>query len=177
MNEEKTMNNDYVGYEYKEVTIKKKYESIYRDGYENYGWKVEGRSISVTKVDSIILKLKRDRKIKNKAELSRLQQQFESNIKELDNLEQSKTLLGSAIAYFIGVLGCAFMAGSVFAITAVIPNIQWCIIFGFIGAILWIIPYVCYKMIVRNKTEKATPLINDKYEEIYQVNQKASALL
>lgn len=171
------MNKDYVGYEYCDVTIKKKYEPIYMDGYENYGWNIEERETSLGRIGQITLNLKRDRNISNKAELSRLQKQFESYVKQLDILEASKYITASTIAYVIGIIGCAFVAASVFAITAAVPNLMLCIILGVFGFVGWIVPYLCYRMIVQRKTKKVKPLIHDTFEEIYQVNQKAHSLL
>ncbi|MFV0394607.1 MAG: hypothetical protein ACK5LC_09460 [Coprobacillaceae bacterium] len=171
------MNKDYIGYEYRNKVVKKKYESIYMDSYENYGWLIDERAASIRKVDHITLKLKRDRKITNKAELSRLQKQFESHVQEIDTLETSKYIVASTVAYIIGIIGCAFMAGGVFAITASTPNVPLCAFFGIIGFIGWVLPYLCYRTILQRKAEKIDPLINNKYEDIYQVNRRAHALL
>ena len=64
------------------------------------------------------MKFKRDRKVRNKAELTRLQRQFDSCVSEIESLERSKYLRASVFAYIIGVVGTAFMAGSVFAYLA-----------------------------------------------------------
>lgn len=175
MNEMKSKENGYVGYEYKDVTVKRNMESVYVDGYSNFGWSIEGASIPVGKVDSVTLKFKRDRKIRNKAELTRLQRQFDSCVSEILSLESSKYIKASAVAYVIGVVGTAFMAGSVFTVTAdkIIPTIILAIP-GFIG---WIVPYLFYRKISSTKTEQVTPLIDQKYDEIYEVCEKANSLI
>lgn len=175
MNETENKENGYVGYEYKDVTVKRSMESVYVDGYSNFGWIIEGTSIPVGKVDSLTLKFKRDRKIRNKSELTRLQRQFDTCVSEILSLESSKYIKASAVAYIIGVVGTAFMAGSVFAVTAgrIMPTIILAIP-GFIG---WIIPYICYRKISMNKTEQITPLIDQKYDEIYDVCEKANNLI
>ena len=45
---------------------------------------------------------------------------------------------------------------------------------GFLG---WILPYFLYKKIVRNQTEKLTPMIEAKYDEIYEICEKGNKLL
>ena len=77
------------------------------------------------------MKFKRDRKIRNKAELTRLQ--------------PPRAAL------------CAILA---------VP--------GFIG---WILPYFCYRAIRRRKTNRLSPLIEKKYDELYDVCEKANGLL
>lgn len=82
--------NKYVAYEYTEMTVKRSMEAVYADSYESFGWSVGGTSTPVGKVDSITMKFKRDRKIPNKAELTRLQRQFDAYVGEIVSLEQSK---------------------------------------------------------------------------------------
>jgi hypothetical protein len=167
--------NNYVGYEYKTFPIKQKQFSIYSDAYENFGWTLESTTKTLGKVEEINLNMKRDRKIPNKIELSRLQQQFESYASDIQDLESSKTKLASTIAYVIGVIGTVFMALSVLAVTSdqIVPTI----IFGAIGLIGWAIPYFSFLKIKKNKTVQVLPFIDQKYEEIYQICKKANQLL
>lgn len=60
------------------------------------------------------MRLKRDRKCPNKVELTRLQRNFEANIRELDALERSKTTPAMIAALSVAMLGTAFMTGAVF---------------------------------------------------------------
>ena len=169
------MTNNYIGYEYKTFPIKKNQFSIYTDAYENFGWTLESTTKNIGKVDELNLNMKRDRKIPNKIELSRLQKQFESYASDIQDLESSKTRTASIIAYFLGVLGTTFMALSVFAVTSerIIPTI----IFGSLGFIGWAIPYFSFLKIKNNKTTQISPFIDQKYEEIYEVCKKANQLL
>ncbi len=164
----------FIGYEYKEITVKRKMESVYSDGYTNFGWQLESTSAPVQSFDSITLKFKRDRKIRNKAELTRLQRQFEAGVGEIERLEFSRTVGASAVAYVIGIAGTAFMAGSVFAYLAgMLPLSILLAIPGFSG---WVLPYFCYLKLHSKKTEQVMPLIDQKYDEIYEVCKNASSL-
>ncbi|WP_375105144.1 hypothetical protein ACDZ28_15705 [Paenibacillus sp. RS8] len=167
--------NNFIGYEYKDITIKRSLESIYADGYCNFGWALEGTSNSVHNINSVTMKFKRDRKIRNKVELTRLQRQFDAYASEIYALEQSKVIRASVVAYIIGVIGTAFMAGSVFAYMAdMLPLSITLAIPAFTG---WIIPYLVYCNISKKKTNKVAPLIDQKYDNIYDVCEKANALL
>ena len=175
MGEPISSENKYIGYEYRDFTVNRSMESVYIDGYMNFGWILEEIVPSVNGVFTEILKLKRDRKMLNKAELTRLQRQFEACVSEIETLKRSKVIFASAIAYIIGVLGTAFMAGAVFAHNAgMIPLTIILAIPGFVG---WIIPYFCYSNIREKKTAKINPLIENKYDEIYEVCEKANGLL
>lgn len=108
----------FVGYEYQEVAVKNGMTSIYADGYENFGWKLENSDVALGKPDSVVMRFKRDRKLRNKPELTRLQRQFDAIVSDIVSLESSKRTKASIAAFTVGILGTAFMAGSVFAITA-----------------------------------------------------------
>lgn len=179
---EKTQKN-YVGYEYKEIVADRQLVSLLLDGYENFGWEVndslpgsntEGKPGARQKV---IIRLRRDRKILNKAELTRLQRNFEACIAEIRMLEQRKISAATACAIVLGVIGTAFMAGSTFAVTAQPPYIALCIILAVPGFLGWTFPYFLYKKIVEKQTGKITPLIEAKYDEIYEICEKGSKLL
>jgi len=172
-----TKNGDnYIGYEYKEVTVDRDMEGVYADAYPNFGWKLDGRSDSVIGISTVNLKFKRDRKIQNKAELTRLQRHFEGNVKEIEKLEQSKTTTAFTAAMAVGIVGTAFLTGAVFAFiyAEMIPLMILLAIPGFIG---WALPYQLYKKIQMMKNQTVTPLIEKEYDTIYEICEKAHSLL
>jgi len=168
---------NFVGYEYKDITVDRNMESAYADGYQNFGWELEEKSGVVTRVNSSSLRFRRDRKILNKAELTRLQRQFDACAKEIVTLERSKTTNATTAALIIGMVGCAFFAGSVFAVTAEPPNIILCVLLGLPGIISWILPYFVYKAMSLKRSQKVEPLIDAKYDEMYETCEKANGLL
>lgn len=174
---------NYVGYEYKEIEADCSMVSLLLDGYENFGWEVNeslpagsmgGKPGSRQKT---VIRLKRDRKIINKAELTRLQKNFEACVSEIQTLEQRKTSAATAYAIVFGIIGTAFMAGSTFAVTAQPPHYVWCILLAIPGFLGWIFPYFLYKKIAGKQTEKIIPLVDAKYDEIYEICEKGNKLL
>lgn len=167
--------SNFVGYEYQDISVKRSMAAVYTDGYENFGWKLDGTTEQPEKNDSVTMKFKRDRKIRNKAELTRLQRNFDACVSEILSLESSKYIRASVAAYAVGIAGTAFMAGSVFSITSdkLIP----CIIFAIPAFIGWVLPYFLYRGIMKKKTAHVTPLIDQKYDELYAVCEKANCLL
>ena len=174
---ETSKTRDFVGYEYKELTVPRSMESVYADGYQNFGWKPAEAYGVITGITSSHLKFRRDRKILNKAELTRLQRQFDSCTNEIISLENSKTTNATIFSIIVGLIACAFLAGSVFSITAATPNIPLCIIFGLPGIAISIFPYFLFKSLTLKRTRKIEPLIDSKYDEIYEVCEKANSLL
>lgn len=175
MSDIKRNENNFIGYEYKDITVKHEMEGVYADGYRNFGWSLEDTSASGQNPGTVIMKFKRNRKICNKAELTRLQRQFESCVGEIENMERSKTAAATIIAFTVGIVGTAFMGFSTFSYLAgMLPLMIILAIPGFLG---WILPYFCYVGLKKSKTTQITPLIEKKYDEIYAVCEKGNGLL
>ena len=177
----------YIGYEYKEIKADSAQASFLIDGYANFGWQVDtnlpgssrqGRpgvpGAGAAEKGGI---LKRDRHIVNKAELTRLQRNFEACLREIAELEKRKTSGATAAALAAGILGTVFMAGATFAVTAQPPHIFLCVVLAIPGFIGWILPYFIYRRMRKAKTEEISPLIEGKYDEIYEICEKGNRLL
>ena len=169
-----TFEKNFVGYEYQSVTVSRDLENLYSDGYRNFGWSLEGASGNRMGVLSVTMKFKRDRRIRNKAELTRLQRQFDACITEICGMEKSKFSSASMVAFSIGVAGCAFLAGATFAFLA--SMIPLCIILAIPGFVGWILPYFCYNNTFAKKSRSLAPLIDGKFDEIYEICEKANGL-
>lgn len=165
---------NFVGYEYKEVAAEGHMVSFLLDGYACFGWEVD-ENLSGNHTE--VIHLKRNRKLVNKAELTRLQRNFEACVSEIETLEKSKTSLATMSALVLGVLGTAFIAGSVFAVTAQPPRIVLCILLAVPGFLGWIFPYFVYKKVGQKQTRRLMPLIEEKYDEIYEICEKGNRLL
>ena len=175
MNETTKNSENFIGYEYKELFVDRDKEGVYADGYPNFGWTLERSTASILGISTINLRFKRNRKIRNKAELTRLQRQFESNVSEIEKLEQSKTTTASIAAYTIGLIGTAFMAGSVFAILA--NMIPLCILLAVPAFAGWALGYFSFIKIRNKRITTVAPLIEQRYDAIYEVCEKAHGLL
>ncbi len=175
--------NNFIAYEYKEIFAKSSQVSFLMDAYENFGWEpdenLSGNNMNVYPGhgDRLVIRLKRNRKIINKTELTRLQRNFEACVDEIQALEKSKTSMATMWALIAGIAGTAFMAGSTFAVTAQPPHILLCIILAVPGFLGWIIPFFLYKKISWKQSQKITPLIEEKYNEIYELCEKGNKLL
>ena len=175
---------DFVGYEYKEVTAEGGRISLLLDGYENLGWELDERLMESgqgrrfpSNSQKTVLRMKRNRKIINKVELTRLQRNFEACVNEIDMLEKEKTSIATVYALVLGMIGTVFMAGSTFAVTANPPSYILCIVLAIPGFLGWIFPYFLYKRIVGKQAKRIAPLIEEKYDEIYEICEKGNKLL
>lgn len=167
--------NGFIGYEYKDITVRRELEPLYVDNYGNFGWKLDSSAPAIPGIGSVTLKFKRDRRIKSKNELNRLQRQFDSCMAEIARLEGSKTTIPSIWAYTVGLIGTAFMAGSVFAVIA--PNIPLCIILAIPAFAGWGAAYLLYRQKGVKQAEQVAPLIDHQFNMIYEACEQAHALL
>ena len=154
---------DFVAYEYLSVNVPSEKEPLYMDCYENFGWIVVNTPVSglVDKEDYYInnsnvngqklvnLKFKRDRKISNKAKIMVLQSKCEKSLKNLTVLENEPHKKGCVYATINAIIGTIFVAISVFAVTAEVPNYVLTVIAGAIGIIIWCLSYVIYKILTK----------------------------
>ena len=164
----------FVGFEYLEISAKRSMESMYVDGYRNFGWKFEGASAQEAGSGAVRLKFKRDRRIPSKAELTRLQRQFDACALEIEALERSRTTAAIA-AFTIGLAGTAFLGGAVFAyLNGLLPLM---VVLAVPGFLCWIAPYFCYQKIRQRRTEQVSPIIEQKNDEICSVCEQGCRLL
>jgi Flp pilus assembly protein TadB len=168
---------DYIGYDYKTIITDNEKASMFLDAYESFGWIADESMPPKEFAGTVTIKLKRDRKILNKAELTRLQQHFESCADEIKVLENSKTMKATMYSIVFGLIGTAFLAGSVFAVTNHPPIIWLCVILGIPGLVGWVLPYQLYRFFIKKRSAEITPLIEQKYDEIHEICEKGSSLL
>lgn len=169
--------HDFIGYEYKELTAPDDKFSLYLDGYENFGWEIDRNTPQRRQSGMVTVTLKRDRRVLNKAELTRLQRNFDACIQEIEALERSRTSAPLVLALTVGLIGTACMALSVFAVTARPSHVIACVFFAIPAFAGWIAPFFLYQRCLRRKTAQIAPLIEEKLEEAYRLCERGHQLL
>lgn len=168
---------NFVGFEYMDITAERSMMPMYIDCYENFGWHTDENVTAKSGQVKTTVTLKRNRKIMNKAELTRLQRNFEACMEDIEALEGKKTNPATILSLIIGIVGTAFMAGSVFAVTHEPPIIWLCILLAIPAFIGWVLAPMLFKAKLRRSAQAVRPLIEEKYDEIYAVCEKGSKLL
>ena len=177
---------EYIGYEYRDITVPREHTSLCLDSYPCFGWEPDPNRETDTDSspkgkprmqETVVLHFRRPRTISSKAELTRLQRNFDSCVAELKALERDKTMPATIVALAVGILGTAFMAGATFAAVAEPPVLWLTILLAIPGFFGWIVPYFLYQILVRKRTAEVEPLIEQKYDEIHSICKKGSHLL
>ena len=167
----------FVSYEYKEISVNGAYLSNYLDGYESFGWHVDREPGGPDMRGKVTLHLKRERHVLNKAELTRLQRQFEACMAAIQALEASKQSRATMVALSVALAGTAFMAGSTFAVTAEPPIIWLCVLLAIPGFLGWVAAYFVYRWVLQKRADEVAPLIEMKYDEMEETCRKGSELM
>lgn len=183
------MNNfdkkDFIAYEYLSLNVKSNLEPLYIDCYENFGWILVHNAGLVDKDDyylnhyninneTVNIKFKRDRKIKNKLKLVPLQKQLEISLKKLEKLEKEPTSHGVSLSITVGIIGIIFIILSIITFSKLKILGILCAVISTIGLIL---PYFIYKDIKAKYEQKNIPLIESEYDKIYESCKTAKKLL
>jgi len=172
---ENTRGQRAVGYEYKNVTVPHSMESVYADGYANFGWELSGTEPALQGGISTVLKLRRDRQLKNKLELSRLEREFEKDLHEIEKLERRKSAIALGSSLGFGIVGAAFLVGAVFSFIAGIIPLGIVLLIPAIAG--WALGYFSSVRMGAKNTEQVTPQIDSHYDAVYQVCERANALI
>ena len=167
----------FESWDYLKVTVEADLCSQYMDGYASFGWQSDENCPQERSGGKVTLHMKRSRSILNKAELTRLQRHYDACMEEIVALEASKSSVPTMAVLICSLAGCAFMAGSVFAVTAERPVIWLTALLGAPGLLLWCAAYPLFKAVKRRRGAKVLPLIEAKYDEAYEVCAKAQQLL
>lgn len=172
MNQPADIDKTFIGYEYKKIVVPRDHASLYADCYPSFGWELEDAS-SNDYVGKTRLTFKRDRTFRNKLEINKLQRQFEEGVGNIVHLESTKGTKANIVAYVVGLIGTAFMAGSVFAVTATM--IIACIVLAIPGFVCWGLAYALYRSLYKKRSDEIIPQVDREYDSIYTACEKAHA--
>ena len=183
MEEMKRSARAFAAYEYKEATVERRRVSAYLDGYESFGWELDDAYAPLTGIPGvpgaermIALHLRRDRRIVNRMELTRLQRQFEACMREVQSLENSSEMEATIGALAAGVVGLALLFCAAFtAITS--KALTWLNILPAIpGTLCCAAALPVYRHAYQRRARVVEPLLEAKYEEISAICEKGHRL-
>lgn len=169
---------DFTTYEYRTKTVKAKDQTRAIDMYEAFGWEVT--ATTPTYVDGVTISLKRDRKLKHKQELNKLERQAEDTLQTINGLHRAKTLGASIFAYIFGVIATLVLGGGMclsMLIENNLPAFVGGIALGIVGIVLCGVNYFIYKKMTEKKIKQLLPIIDDNEEKMANILEKGNDLL
>ncbi|MFK5160216.1 hypothetical protein ACI3QN_11195 [Propionibacterium freudenreichii] len=177
--------DEYTAYEYATVRVPRTFEPLFRDTYPGFGWTVENprATTSVASVplgrtqrsETVTLQLKRDRNLKNRDMVRALQEEADTALTTIISLERSKTSRAMVVAVTIGIVGSAFLAGSVFAMNAGLAVLS--VALGALGLFGWVGGGISYRQVKRRRARHVDPLIENALDTLHEASRRAAHLL
>ncbi len=168
---------DFITYEYRTKTVKAKDRTRVMDMSEAFGWEVTGTTPTI---EGVTVSLKRDRKIKHKQELMKLERQADETFSAINKLNSAKTLTASVFAYIFGCIAALILGGGMCMTMLTennVPAFVGGIVLGIAGIVLCSVNYLIYKKIEEKKTVQVIPLIDDNEEKLANILAKGNDLL
>lgn len=165
---------DSLTYEYTRVRTDREMESLYRDSYAAFGWLVDDYGASRSGPNTVTIKFKRPRRIKNRPQVVELQRRAERALLAIAALEKSKDTTAFVVAMVIGLVGTGLLAGSVFAVQS--SNWGLSIPLGVLGLAGWLAGYLAHGWVRTRRTARVAPQIDRQYDIVYESCEQAAHL-
>ena len=194
---------NFVAYEYKNVTIKRSSAGMYIDCMENFGWVLVendgydardfisnlnpvnlGKNIAsaaqsfgetADASETMTLKFKRDRRIGNKQQLEKLESEYEQALLAIRKVERKNNAQTMGISLGTGIIGTVFMGLAVY--NFVFSNPVAGVLLAAIGAIGWAIGFFSNMKLGKKKSTQTEPFVQEQLSIVYSTCEKAHALL
>ena len=194
---------NFVAYEYKNVTTSQNSAAMCIDCMYNFGWMpIEddmysleailsnlnpvnlgknisnvAQSIGGTSDESmaITLKFKRDRNIENKDALIKLEKEYEDAMVEITKIERKNNAQSMGVSLGTGIIGTVFIGLAIY--NFIFSNTILGILFAVIGGIGWIIGFFSNQKINHKKSAKSDSFIQDQLNIISFSCEKAHSLI
>lgn len=194
---------NFVAYEYKNLSVKRDSVSMYIDCMSNFGWMLveeDMRGIPSTLsnlnpvnlgvnianaaqtfaettdgTEMVTLKFKRNRRIENKHELNRLERQCEEALSAINRLERNNNAQSMGVSLGTGIIGAAFIGLAVY--NFIFSNIVLGVVFAVVGAIGGAIGFFSNRKIGQKKAAKTEPQIQTHLDAAHSACEQAHALI
>lgn len=169
---------NFVSFDYKTISTTTEHQTRIVDLYESFGWELTGSTPAA--FGRMVLSLKRDRKIRHKQELNRLERQAENGLQTLDRLSRAKTGSARVFAYVFGVLSALVLGGGMCLVLLnenSIPALVGGIALGLVGLALCCANYVIYQKLAEKSAKKILPLVEDEEEKLANLLERGNDLL
>ncbi len=167
---------DFVCYEYKTVTAKAQEQTRAADFCEAFGWELTDVSPSF---GGVVLSLRRDRKLRHRQELGRLERQAEGAAAELKALQRKKTRSAKVYARLFGAAAALVFGGgmSLCMLAQSGAALAGGVLLGLAGAALCCVNYPIFRKLAAGKAEALLPAIDRAEEKLALLLEKGDGLL
>ena len=163
---------EFIGYEYTTVRAPRDLARLYEDTYRAFGWTVtDEHAVS----GAVEFKLKRDRSIRTRSAVAELERKAQQSLTSIGRLTASPRTFAMSSAMAIGLIGTAFLAGSVFTLLG--GFIVASVALGVVGLLGWAGGAASYLLVRNRRTAKLAARVDGEYRTVYECAEQATRLL
>ena len=169
---------DFVTYEYMAKTGKAEESARLADLYEAFGWEIVSSAPSA--LSSVTLSLRRDKKLKHRAELRRLQGQAENVLQTIKRMNGAKTFGARVFSCIFGIIAALVLGGGMCLVmlnAGGAAGFAGGIVLGVAGIVLCCVNYPLYKKISQKNTARLMPVIEENEEKLSNLLEQGNDLL
>jgi hypothetical protein len=193
-------NNNFIAYEYKNITVKQDDVTIYVDCLSNFGWVLvdeheqkfqpvipSGAAVYTQVVnavapdhtneglETVALKFKRDRNINNRLEVNRLESRCVDALSSINGMERKSNAYTMGISLGTGIIGTVILAGAIHCFKS--SNIVAGVLLAVLGFAGWGIGFFANSKVKQKKSVQTEPMVQEQLEIAYSACEQAHALL
>lgn len=166
----------YSSFEYARTNVKSDLAQVAVDCYESLGYELTGQRTSAPG-DQVTLSFRRSRKVRSKAQLSKIQRTMDDTLASIASMEAEKTKKATVQAVSLGVV-FALVLGLGMCCTMVwtqlmVPGI----VIGLIGIAGCIFAWMRYRKVCAAETARLNPAIEEAYDRLATQCEEAQAVL
>lgn len=184
-----SITKDFIAYDYLKLEVLLDLEQLYVDCYQCLGWKLIKvietsigqdyyiNSRSLIEKPLVILKFKRNRKIKNKVELLKIQKSMEISFKKVNKLNKEADIISTIYSVSLGVIGLLFIIFSILSFIAKKPFYIFGVVNAVVGVTGFTLAFFMYNKKRKQIQEKNEILIEEQYNNIYEYCEQANNLI
>lgn len=168
-------NKTVTSYDYKTVRVRRETESMLCDSYSVLGWEVVNTTLASGTLTHVNVSFKRDRKIKNKSELLKLQSRIDSTILNIEKMQVAQKNAGVPEAITVGTIGTLTLGGGmsmVMTLSGVLYTIVGSVI-GVVGIGIGLLGWLTYNKVHTKKLTKLEPLIETEFSKLSDLCDEA----
>ena len=171
--------NKPLTYDYKTVRVKRDMEAMYTDAYENLGWEVTSTTLADASMSYVNVSFKRDRKIVNKTELNKLQDEIDEVLTNIEKTKSKKANAGVVEGVSTGVVGALVFGGGM-SMSMVLEGIGFLIggiALGVVGIGVMFLGWLVHNKVQKKKLTKLEPIYQEQLDKLSELCEQANKLL
>ena len=173
-------NQKAITYDYKTVRVNRTMEAMLTDAYQNLGWELTNTTMAEGSLTNVNVSFKRNRKIENKMELTKLQEKVDNILANIENLQTKKKNAGVVEGISTGVVGALIFGGGMsmsMLNTASVGLLVGGIAVGIVGIAVGLLGWLVFKKINKKKNTKIQPILESEFDKLADVCEQAHGLI